>query len=347
MNFRNYKSKFKAEATKNGCTDQFILNCLDYAQNLQRQKLPIIYNSEHLSCLLGYNEQYLKKAVTHNAKYYRNFTIAKKSGKPRSISEPLPNLKEIQTWILQNLLSKASVSKFAKAYIKDKGLRHNIRFHTNQKMILTTDIQDFFPSLKFAEVEKVFWNLGYTKRLSNLLAKLCCKSGSLPQGAPTSPYLSNLIMKDIDNKIGDFCTIRKIRYTRYADDMSFSGDFNSNELKSYLKSQLTSKNLQLNHQKSKLMLRSNSQIVTGIVVNEKAQVSRKIRQKLRQELHYIEKFGVDGHLSYNGVEDQNYLKHLYGKVGFVTYINPNDKEFLNYKRILKKHILKEKVLLEE
>lgn len=347
MNFHIYKSKFKAEATKNGCSDQFISNCLDYAKNLHRQQLPIIYNSEHLSSLLGYDEKYLKKAATHTSNYYRNFTIAKTSGKSRTISEPLPNLKDIQTWILQNLLSKSTVSKFAKAYIKGKGLKHNIRFHTKQKMLFTTDIEDFFPSLKFAEVEKVFWNLGYTAKLSNLLAKLCCKSGSLPQGAPTSPYLSNLIMKDIDNRIGDFCTIRKIRYTRYADDMSFSGDFNSNELKAYLKTQLSGKNLQLNHQKSKLMLRSNSQIVTGIVVNEKAQVSRKIRQKLRQELHYIEKFGVDGHLSHNAVEDQKYLKHLYGKVGFVTYINPNDKEFLNYKRILKKHILKEKVLLEE
>jgi RNA-directed DNA polymerase len=115
----------------------------------------------------------------------------------------------------------------------------------------------------------------------------------------------------------------------------------------YLKALLLSKNLELNKNKIKIMPRCNSQIVTGIVVNEKAQVPRKIRQKLRQELYYIERFGISGHLAHKGIEDKKYLKHLYGKVGFVTYINPIDKEFVNYKRTLKHHIAKEKVMLEE
>ena len=347
MNFQIYKSKFLAESRRNGCTEQFISDCLNYAKNLHNKQVPIVFNDKHLSFLLGYEEKYLKKAVTHTSKFYRNFSIAKKSGKPRGISEPLPNLKDIQSWILHNMLSKVGISKYAKAYIQGKGIKHNVRFHVKQKMLFTADISNFFPSLPLYEVEKVFLNFGYTEKLANLLAKLCCKSGSLPQGAPTSPYLSNLIMFDIDNKIGDFCAIRKIRYTRYADDMSFSGDFNLMELKSYLIGILSEKNLKLNTQKCRLMSRNTIQMVTGIVVNEKPQVAKVERHRLRQELYYIQKFGLVSHLSHRGINDHNYLKHLFGKVGYVNFINPKDQEFVTYKSILKELLRKEKILLEE
>lgn len=347
MNFQLYKSEFTGEAKRNGYTDDFINQCLNYSKKINDQGLPVIYNTEHLSLLLGYDEKYLKRAITHTSRYYRSFTIAKKTGKPRNISEPLPNLKEIQTWILNNILSKVTISKYAKAYIKGKGLKHNVRFHVNQKQLFTADIYNFFPSLTVEEVEQIFFNLGYTKALSNLLAKLCCKSGTLPQGAPTSPYLSNLILLPIDNKIGDFCNVRKIRYTRYADDLSFSGDFNVPELKSYLTDCLAEKNLKLNEKKCRLMLKNQRQMVTGVVVNEKLQAHREERNRIRQQLYYIQKFGLDEHISKTGITKKNYLKHLMGKVGFVTYVNPNDAEFLQYKQTLKQLILKETLLIEE
>jgi RNA-directed DNA polymerase len=347
MNFQLYKSEFTKEAKRKGYTDAFIEACLSYSKRINDQGLPIIYNTEHLSLLLGYDEKYLKRAITHNAKYYRSFTIAKKTGKPRTISEPLPNLKEIQSWILNTILSKVTISRYAKAYVKGKGLKHNVRFHVNQKKLLTLDLHNFFPSLSINEVQQIFLNLGYTTKLSDLLSKLCCKSGSLPQGAPTSPYLSNLIMLPIDNKIGDFCSIRKIRYTRYADDLSFSGDFNVDELKSYVAECLAQKNLKLNEKKSRLMLKNHRQMVTGVVVNQKLHANRIERKSIRQQLYYIQKFGLEDHILKTGITKRNYLKHLLGKVGFITYINPNDKEFLQYKSTLKELILEEALLLEE
>ena len=334
MDFTKYKDDFKAEATKKGLSENSIQHCLDYAEALISKNVPVIYNPSHLSSLLGYKKEYLKKAALHTSYFYRDFEITKKNGKKRAISEPLPSLKEIQIWILKDILEKVTVSPFAKAYKPKTSLIENLKFHKKQPKVFTLDLENFFPSIKMEWVEKVFLELGYSKMVSNLLAKLCTRDDSLPQGAPTSPYLSNLIFKEADVVIAGFCKQRKIRYTRYADDLSFSGDFDENELLDTITKTVENLNLRLNKKKTKLMTPDKRQTVTGIVVNDKPQVAFNKRNELRQAMYYIKKFGFDEHRVYKEIKQANYLEHLLGRINFVLQINPKDIEFMEYKTML-------------
>ena len=331
MDFTNYKNDFTAEATKMGLSKQNITHCVDYAERLFLHDVPVIYNISNLSELVGYKKEYLKKASLHTSYYYRNFEITKKNGKKRLISEPLPSLKEIQIWILKNILEKVSVSAFAKAYKPKTSLIENLKFHRNQPKVFTIDLENFFGSIKIELVEKVFLELGYSKIVANMLAKLCTLNNTLPQGAPTSPYLSNLIFREADVAISDYCRQRKIRYTRYADDMSFSGDFEPDNLLDKVNEIVENLNLQINKSKTKLMTPNMRQTVTGIVVNNKLQVVFHKRNELRQAMYYIKKYGLDEHRVYNEINKANYLEHLLGKINFVLQINPKDTEFIAYK----------------
>lgn len=348
MDFAKYCDNFTQEALKLGYSEQNLIRCLDYATVLFSHNIPVIYNLSHLAQLVGYKKEYLKKATIYANSFYRDFEIVKKNGTKRPISEPLPSLKEIQLWILRNILYQIPISPVAKAYKPKAKIVENLKFHRNQPKVLTVDLENFFPSIKTKAVQNVFLDLGYSKLVAKLLAKLCTKDDSLPQGAPTSPYLSNLIFKSADKLIFDFCKQRKIRYTRYADDLSFSGDFDENELLKKVTDVMQCLNFKINTDKTKLMTPDTRQTVTGIVVNQKPQVVFHKRNALRQELYYIKKFGLNEHKEYKEIRQENYLEHLLGKINFVLQINPNDNEFKDYKVFLidlkKKNELKTKDL---
>jgi RNA-directed DNA polymerase len=348
MDFAKYCDNFTQEALKLGYSEQNLIRCLDYATVLFSHNIPVIYNLSHLAQLVGYKKEYLKKATIFTNSFYRDFEIVKKNGTKRPISEPLPSLKEIQLWILRNILYQIPISPVAKAYKPKAKIVENLKFHRNQPKVLTVDLENFFPSIKTKAVQNVFLDLGYSKLVAKLLAKLCTKDDSLPQGAPTSPYLSNLIFKSADKLIFDFCKQRKIRYTRYADDLSFSGDFDENELLKKVTDVMQSLNFKINTDKTKLMTPDTRQTVTGIVVNQKPQVVFHKRNALRQALYYIKKFGLNEHKEYKEIRQENYLEHLLGKINFVLQINPNDNEFKDYKVFLidlkKKNELKTKDL---
>jgi RNA-directed DNA polymerase len=348
MDFSNYKDAFTNEAIQSGYSEQNIQRCLDYAAPLFSNAVPIIYNTSHLSVLVGYKKEYLQKAALHTKYFYRDFEVLKRNGKKRPISEPLPSLKEIQHWILKKILYSIPVSPFAKAYKPNVSLIENIKFHRNQPKVFTLDLENFFPSITIDRVEKIFSELGYCNSISNLLAKLCTRNGTLPQGAPTSPTLSNLIFIDADEMIANYCIQKKIRYTRYADDLSFSGDFDEKELFVVVKGIIEKMKFKINTAKTKLMTPGNRQTVTGIVVNEKPQVVFHKRNELRQAMYYIQKFGIDEHREYREINQRNFLEHLLGKINFVLQINPKDTEFIKYKSFLvdlkKKQYLKSNTL---
>lgn len=334
MNFAHYKDAFFKEAHIKGHSFINIKRCLNYAEVLFAHQVPVIYNPTHLSELVGYKKEYLKKASLFPDYFYRDFAITKKNGSKRLISEPLPSLKEIQIWILKNILYKIPVSAFAKAYKPKVTLLENIRFHKNQPKVFTLDLENFFPSISVKAVENVFQKLGYSPLVTKLLSRLCTKNGNLPQGAPTSPYLSNLIFKEADEAIAIYCKDYKIRYTRYADDMSFSGDFDQEKLLKIVTETVRKLYLSINTNKTKLMTQNMRQTICGVVVNTKMQVVFHKRNKIRQELYYIKKFGFQEHLIYINNDQHNYLEHLLGKINFILQINPKDEEFIKYKAVL-------------
>lgn len=334
MTFEQYQTAFQKAASNSGYSEENIKRCLDYAKPLLDNNVPVIYNTSNFSSLVGYKKAYIKKAVYYTNSFYSEYEIKKKNGKTRKISEPLPSLKEIQIWILQNILQELKVSAYAKAYRKKVGIIENLKFHHSQSKVFTLDLQDFFPSIKTNSVEQIFHSLGYSVLISNLLAKLCTKNNCLPQGAPTSPYLSNLFFLPADNLISDYCKKHSIRYTRYADDLSFSGEFNEDDLLKFVYGIVANLGLTINPDKTRLMKPNERQTVTGIVVNKKPQVVFHKRNKIRQELYYIKKFGIINHMEHRGIKQRSYLEHLLGKINFIIQINPNDAEFKEYKEYL-------------
>lgn len=334
MNFDSYKIEFTNKASLQGYSAENIDKCLRYAEPLLERGLPVIYNSSHFSALVGYNKTFINRATIYTSYFYRRFSIKKRNGGLRDIEEPLPSLKYIQRWILYNILEKVEVSSFAKAYKRKSGLKENVRFHTNQEIVLNIDIKNFFPSIGLKNIENIFKGLGYSELISNLLAKLCTRNTVLPQGAPTSPYLSNIFLKEFDNEISKYCIDNKIKYTRYADDLTFSGDFNEDFLLNLVTEKITTLRLAINNEKTRISKKNSRQQVTGIIVNEKAQVPSSIRKKIRQDLYYIINKGIENHMKFKDIKKSNYISHLLGKVNFVLTFTPNDKEFIDYKHIL-------------
>jgi RNA-directed DNA polymerase len=334
MNYSTYEKKFRGKAIDAGYTEDKIQLCLNYAKKLIENDYPVIYNSSHLSALVGYKRSYIKRAIYFTDYFYRSFQISKKNGKKREIKEPLPSLKEIQQWILNFILYKVTVSKFAKAYIPNRKITDNVRFHKNQEQVICLDIKNFFPSIKATSIQNIFLNIGYSSRVAKILTNLSCLNGSLPQGAPTSPQLSNIYLYKFDKAISKYCIETKIRYTRYADDLAFSGKIEEEKLMTLVNQQLKELGLSLNDNKTKIMTQNMRQVVTGIVVNEKAQVPKEKRKELRQAIFYIEKYGLDSHLEKINCKKANYVKHLLGLVNYVLFINPNDMEAKKQKAFL-------------
>ena len=187
------------------------------------------------------NKEKLKLLYTisnHAEKHYKVFKIPKKNGGYRTIYEPDYTLKIIQENILTNVLNERIISSYAKAYKKGLSLLDNALPHLHQKIVLKLDIKDFFPSIDFLKVyKKVFPRNIYPKAVASLLTNLVTYNNTLPQGAPTSSYISNLVLRSFDIKIGSFCQSKNIAYTRYCDDMTFSGEFNPQEIINLVKNE--------------------------------------------------------------------------------------------------------------
>ena len=267
-------------------------------------------------------------------KNYKIYKIKKNNGGYRTIYEPNSLLMKIQKSILNNILNNKSISLYAKAYHKGISLRDNASAHVNKDLILKLDIKNFFESISFVDIYNSCFSIEYfPKSVGMLLTYLCTYNDHLTQGSPTSSYISNLVMKDFDEELGYYCEMNNISYTRYSDDMTFSGDFNPSEVIVKVRKMLYKLGLELNDSKMHVIHKSSCQSVTGIVVNEKVQVGSRYRNKIRQEIYYIRKYGLESHLDRCGIKDDNlkYLNRLYGRILYVLQINCDDKEFIEYK----------------
>lgn len=192
------------------------------------------------------------------------------------------------------------------------------------------DIKNFFPSISVKDITKIFENMGYYHDLSCFLAYLCSLNNVLPQGAPTSPYLSNLRMIALDEKISKYTSQKSIRYTRYADDLTFSGDFNPHFLINDISTIVYNEGFSINPEKTRVARSNARQEVTGIVVNSHMQISKEKRKQIRQQIYYIRKYGLESHLERIEENRANYLNHLLGQINFALFVNPKDEEMKEY-----------------
>lgn len=341
MNFSKYECAFTKEAKKYNKSDSYIQECLSYARSLTEKNLPIIYDEMHFSQLVGIRLDFLVSISNKQKKFYRQFTIPKSNGKARKISEPLPVLKEVQHFILDNILLKVPCSVYAKAYKPGATLKGNAKFHRNQPILVKLDIKDYFPSLHESRVYQLFHDsLGYGKSVSVLLAKLCTLNGGLPQGAPTSPYLSNLLTAELDEDIYKFCSNNgNLRYTRYADDISISGNMDPSNVISAVCHIVSEHHLCINKAKTAVIRQHDRQVVTGIAVNKKLQAPKDYRRAIRLEMHYCMKYGIESHMKRTAkpletTDKFRFCQSLLGKINYCLQLNNKDPEMQEYRQYM-------------
>ena len=277
-------------------------------------------------------------AVSNNInKHYYKAKLPKKSSGYRNLSVPDDILKAIQRQISEMLLIHMPVSRYAKAYRFGNSTLRNAKHHVGKQVVLKLDILHFFDSIRYSTVkDKVFPEGIYAEPLRILLTMLCYHKDALPQGAPSSPAITNIILYEFDELVGHWCRERNIAYTRYCDDMTFSGDFDPAEVIRFVKLELKKMGFLLNEQKTKIQHPGQQQTVTGIVVNEKLSIPADYRRKLRQELYYCRKFGIQEHLQKIGLEipEYNYRMQLLGKVNYVLQVHPDDWDMLEARKWL-------------
>lgn len=300
------------------------LEIKEYRDLLKQNGVPVIFDIEHLRRLIGIDKIKFYKILYKLEYQYREIEIPKrKKGEFRVLSVPSRNLKLIQRWILDNILYAIPCSECATGFVPLKSVVDNAFPHLRQRYIYKFDLRDFFPSIKRNRVYFLFRDLGYTKELSNALATLCSFNNALPQGSPTSPYIANLLCKRLDKRIKTFCDKHNFSYTRYADDITISGDRTIIHYKLLFKKIIEDSGFIFNSEKSKLIREGQQKLVTGVVVNQKMTISRNYVRRLKQELYFINKYGLENHIRYINFSSPSgeYIKELKGKIDYINMID--------------------------
>lgn len=240
-----------------------------------------------ISLAIGISPQLIGLLIHRPERHYRTFEIPKANGKVREIQSPRTMMKVVQYFLLDYLLYKLPVHVSATAYSRGCTVKANATPHVGKKYVANIDVEDFFPSIKWQLVHKVLVLGGLEDKTAYLIARMTSYQGGLPQGAPTSAHLSNVVLYPFDKEISSFCESVDVNYTRYADDITFSGNDKDVVCSAVEKARqlLAVLKLEINKDKTRVFGPSSRQVVTGVVVNEWAQPSREKRRKLRAELH--------------------------------------------------------------
>lgn len=257
---------------------------------------------------LGCDEQSTGDFLYGSSLKYRAFTIPKKGGGERNIVAPVKKLKQLQDKIKTELESYYKPKNCVHGFIPERNVVSNAQPHIGKEYVLNIDLDNFFNSINFGRVSKLFQShpLNLTHPVASVLAHICCYNKALPQGAPTSPIISNMIAFKLDRQLKDLASKSKCTYTRYADDISFSFTKRKKHLSTSIaffdkKDNLILSNVliniiesnwfKINEKKTRIQHRTQRQSVTNITVNEKINVNRKFIRQTSSMLNAIIKYG--------------------------------------------------------
>jgi RNA-directed DNA polymerase len=314
-------------------------------ERLKALDLPIFSTPQELAAAMGIAIAQLRflafSRTTSTISHYIRFKIPKKTGGERSISAPMPRLKQAQTWILHNILEQVELHDAAHGFRRDRSIVSNAQPHVGKDVIINFDLKDFFPSISYRRIKGLFLALGYSEAVAIVLALLCTEpeieeveldgktyfvaqtERYLPQGSPASPAITNILCRRLDKRLTQMAENLGFVYTRYADDLTFSasGDnlrYICNVLRR-TESIVTHEGFTINQEKTRILRKSRQQEVTGIVVNEHLNISKKELKRFRATLFQIEK---------DGIQDKNWgncgdiLASIQGFANFIAMVNP-------------------------
>lgn len=317
--------------SNNNINDIQQVSLLGYIDNLNKKSLPIIFDFNHLSMLIGIQPSILAKLVSASSFFYREFDIPKKSGGHRTISAPYPILVYCQKWIFQNILSKISITDQATAFRKKSSIIANAKMHLNSNELLKIDLKDFFNFIDSNRINNLFQELGYSRKVSHYLTAICCKNNCIAQGACTSPILSNIISISLDHKLNSLTNEIDAKYSRYADDISISGSIIDNDFIKKIYQTIESEGFYVNEKKTSLKKEKQRKIITGLIVSNKLNTPKKYRREFRKKFHFLTKNGVNEFNGHNGLFDPLYIDKLLGQCNYILSVTPNSQFYIKAK----------------
>jgi RNA-directed DNA polymerase len=307
---------------------------------LERYGLPVWRSEEDVARALGISLKQLWYFSIHRERerqpHYITFAIPKRSGGKRLIMAPKRRLKAIQRQLMELLVENLPVSEHAHGFRKGRNVRTGAEAHVGKRFVLKMDLKDFFPCVTAARVRGLLVSYGYGFPVATTLAVLMTEAERQPveidgqvfhvpvgnrhcvQGAPTSPGLCNAMLLKLDRRLGGLAKKKGVNYTRYADDLTFSGDIDraaANAIHGAVHQVVMDEGFEINSAKTRLMGRAARQVVTGVVVNQVLGLSREERRRLRAMAHRIKKDAIAGEVS-------NLQARFKGKVAYLSMLNP-------------------------
>jgi len=290
-----------------------------------------LFKAKNIYELLDIHKSEAKNIVNNIENYYRSYPIKKSSGKLRWIDAPQGILKIYQKRILERFLYKFKAHESAVGFIKHMSVKDGAKRHLGNKIVLCMDVQNFFGSLslfqtyaafgfmlkKFASSRQYF---KYTQEDLELIVKLTTYKGHIPQGAPTSPALANIICRQMDRELKVIAEKNNLIYTRYADDLAFSHrlkTFKITKVIEQTKKVLSYYGLKFNKKKTRVLRPHNRMCITGVVINDKLSVPKYVWRNVRAQLHNLNKNGEPLSL--------NEFQKLRGKIEWIGLFRPQLK----------------------
>ena len=328
-------------------------------EKLSTLGLPVLATPMDLARAMGLTITRLRWLAFHaeaaTTSHYVRFQIAKKSGGMRELSAPHVSMKSAQHWILDAILKKLPMHDSAHGFIDERNIMTNAVPHVGKEIVINADLKDFFPTITFPRVKGMFQSLGYSPCVATILAlistecprrlvefngtKLHVSTGprALPQGAPTSPALSNIAARRLDLRLTGFAKKSGWTYTRYADDITFSASGEVTQKTALILATLRQiakeEHFSVNEKKTRVQRQNRRQEVTGIVVNTRPNVPRATYRRLRAILHNAAKTGLE---SQNTEGHDNFSAWVSGMIAYVHMTNPErGRELLDAYRQLK------------
>ncbi|ACY14119.1 reverse transcriptase family protein [Haliangium ochraceum] len=323
-------------------------------QRRQENDLPALADTTALAEALELPIPRLRWLVYHREvdrhTHYHRWTVPKRSGGERLISAPKPELKRAQRWIARNITEHLPVHGAAHGFLPGRSTATNAAVHAGARVIIKFDIRDFYPSVTLPRVKGVFRKAGYGEQVATVMALLCTEPPreemvlrdkkyyvavgprSLPQGAPTSPSITNALALGLDSRLAGLARSLACRYTRYADDLTFSwhGDSEApiQRLKNAVARIVHGEGFRVHEGKTRIMRAGGRQKVTGLVVNAAAgegamppaRVPRDVVRRVRAAIHNRERGKPGG---------EETLEQLRGWAAYIYMTNPErGRQFL-------------------
>ena len=280
------------------------------------------------AALLGVEVNRLEEILNNVSGHYQEFWMRKRSGGYRMISAPDKDLQAIQSTIYSRILSSVTiVHPAAVGFRCGRSVVDNAAPHLGKRYVLKMDIHDFFGSIRSPRVRQTFKKIGYPENVSKGLGALCCLHRHLPQGAPTSPALSNIVGYEMDRKLSALAAEYGLTYTRYADDLTFSGDvFPKEQIIPQVKRIIRDEKFEPNHKKTHFMNQSSRKIITGVSVASgvKLTIPKSKKREIRKNVYFILTKGLAEHQRRIGSHDPAYLKRLIGMLCYWRAIEPDN-----------------------